>query len=295
MPSYNDYSAFTNLALTLSALWQREVVSIAAVARLFREGSSTDAVERSKGLGSMGLVPKYNGKLEYRTTDPLDLATYTHAEYGDAINIPRALIDDESYGVIEKLVKEHAMSYTRTIAHYQASVFNNAFSSSYLGPDGKSLCATNHSSGTKPSFNNKGTSALTHDNVVSTRQSMRKWKDESGNVLLVQPDLIVVGVDLEDKADEITNSVQRSDNANNAVNSNRKLTYLVEPLLTDSNNWFMVDSALAQLYLNWFWRVRPEYAEDPTGNYNLGMNMRGYMRFSFGWDTHTWIYGHEVA
>ncbi len=295
MPSYSVYSAFTKLALALSALWQREVVNTAAVARLFNEQASTDAVERTKGLGAMGLVPKYNGKLEYRTVDPLDLATYTHVEYGDAINIPRALIDDESYGVIKRLVREHAMSYTRTLAHYQASVFNNAFSASFLGPDGKSLCATNHSSGTKPSFNNKGTSALTHDNVVTTRQIMRKWKDEAGNVMLVKPDLLVVPVELEAKADEIVNSVQRSDNANNATNTNRNLTYVVEPLLTDANNWFLTDSLLAGMYLNWFWRVRPEYAEDPTGNYNLGMNMRGYMRFSFGWDTHTWIYGHEVA
>ncbi len=295
MPSYNDYSAYTNLALALSTLWQREVISVAEVARLFREDTSSHAVERSKGFGNMGLVPKYNGKLEYRTADPLDLATYTHAEYGDAINIPRALVDDEEYGVINKLVQEHAMSYTRTIAYYMASVFNNAFSSSYLGPDGKSLCATNHSSGTKPSFNNKGTSALTHDNVVATRSLMRKWKDESGNVILLNPDVLVVPTDLEATADEIVNSVQRSDNANNAVNTNRKLTYIVEPLLTDANNWFMADSRLAQLYLNWYWRVRPEYAEDPTGNYNLGVNMRGYMRFSYGWDTHTWIYGHEVA
>lgn len=295
MLSYNDYSAFTNLALALSALWQKEVVSTAQVARLFNEQSSTQAAERTKGLGTMGLVPKYNGKLEYRTVDPLDLATYTHVEYGDAINIPRALIDDANYGVIQKLVQEHAMSYTRTIAHYQTSIFNNAFSASFLGPDGKSLCATNHSSGTKPSFNNKGTSALTHDNVVSTRQLMRKWKDESGQVLLVQPDTLVVPVELEATATEIVKSVLRSDNANNATNVNSTLGLIVEPLLTDANNWYMVDSRLAKMYLNWFWRVRPEYAEDPTVNFNLGLNMRGYMRFSEGWDVHTWIYGHEVA
>src|SRR5690606_7826027 len=118
-----------------------------------------------------------------------------------------------------------------TIAHHQVSVFNNAFSSSKLGPDGKPLCATNHSGGAKPGFNNKGTSALTHDNVVATRSTMRKWKDESEQVLLVQPDVLIVPVELEAKADEVVNSVQRSDNANNAINTNRNLTYIVEPLL----------------------------------------------------------------
>lgn len=295
MPSYANFQDFTNLGLTLSAIWDREVVVSAAVAALFNQQDSGRAAERTKGVGRRGTVPEYNGAIEYADMDPLDRATYQHKEYVDGIVIPRKLIDDDEMNVIGDLVREHADGYTRTIAVHMASVFNNAFSSSYTGPDGKALCATNHSSGTKPSFNNKGTSALTHDNLVTARATMRQWKDEGGNVLVVNPDTLIVPVGLEATAEEIVQSTLRSDNANNATNTNRRIGLVVEPLLTDTNNWFLVDSNQARRYLRWFWRARPEYNTDPASDFNLGMRMRGYMRYSFGWDVHTWIYGNEVA
>lgn len=295
MAGQANFQAFTNLAVALTALWERSVINNAAVAPLFSQLDSGSAVERTKGLGKMGLVQEYNGTIEYEELDPLDLATYTHKEYARGVRIARKLVDDNEYNLINSIVSENALGFSRTMSNHMVSVFNNAFSSSYVGPDGKALCATNHSSGTKPSFNNKGTSALTHDNVVSTRQTMRQMKDEKGNVILTNPDVLVVPVGLEATADEIVNSVQRSDNANNAINANRRLTYIVEPLLSDTNNWFLVDSQLSRQYLRWFWRVRPQFAEDPKSDYDLEMRMRGYMRYSFGWDTHVWIYGHEVA
>jgi len=230
MAGLANFQAFTNLAVALTAIWDKKVINTAAVAPLFKQTSSAGAVERTKGLGKMGLVPEYNGSIEYEEVDPLDLATYTHKEYARGIRIARKLLDDAEYGLIESMTVENAEGFSRTMSNHMASIFVNAFSSSYLGPDGKALCATNHSSGTKPSFNNKGTSAFTHDNVVTTRQLMRKFKDEKGNVISVNPNVLVVPVELESAADEIVNSVQRIDNANNAINSNRKMSYIVEPL-----------------------------------------------------------------
>lgn len=295
MPSYANFQDFTNLGVALSAVWQRDVIETAAVASLFNDQVSGGAAERTKGVSRGGLVPRYNGAIEWTDVDPLDRATYQHEEYGDGIVISRKLMDDAEYNVMEDIMREHALRYTRTIAYHRASVFNNAFSSSYTGPDGKALCVTNHSSGTKPSFNNKGTAALTHDNLVTARATMRQWKDEGGNVILVNPDTLIVPVGLEATAEEIVASTLRSDNANNATNTNRRINLVVEPLLTDTNNWFLVDSAQSRRYLRWFWRVRPEMEIDPTSSFNLGLRMRGYMRYSFGWDTHTWVYGNEVA
>jgi phage major head subunit gpT-like protein len=295
MAGLANFQAFTNLAVALTALWDKKVINTAAVAPLFNVKDSTGAVERTKGLGKMGLVPEYNGAIEFDEVDPLDLATYTHKEYARGIRIARKLLDDGDYGLIESMTLENAEGFSRTQSNHMVSVFNNAFSSSYTGPDGKALCATNHSSGSKPSFNNKGTSALTHDNVVATRQLMRRFKDEAGNTIAVNPNILVVPTELEATAYEITQSVGRSDNANNAANVNSKMGYIVEPLLSDANNWFMVDSGLASMYLRWFWRVQPEFLADPKSDFDLELRMRGYMRYVFGWDTHIWVYGHEVA
>lgn len=294
MAGQSGFQAFTNLAVALSALWQRRVINDSAIAELFNVRDSARAIERTKGLSNMALVPEYSGAIEYDDFDPLDLASYQHKEYARGIRVARTLVDDEEYGLITSMVEENALGFSRTMATHMTSVLNNAFSSSYPGPDGKALCATNHSSGAKPAFNNKGTSALAHDAVVTTRANMRKFKDEKGNVIQITPDTLIVPVDLESTADEIVNSVQRSDNANNAINANRRLTYVVDPLLSDTNNWFLADSALARQYLRWWWRIRPEFLPDPKSDYDLEMRMRGYMRYSFGWDSHVWVYGHEV-
>lgn len=293
MVSYANNTQYTNLGLMLSALWQREVVNASAVAGLYSVLTSSRAVERSQGLGQFGEVPEYNGTIEYAEPTDEDLTTYTHKEYALGLSIPRKLIDDDEYGRMTTMVQQHALAFTRTQATHMSSVFVNAFSSSYLGGDGKALCAARNSG--KQVLTNKGTSALTHDNVVSTRQAMRQFKDNQGNVLMVMPDTLIVPVALEAVADEIVNSAGRSDNANNAVNSNRAMSYIVDPFLTDTNDWFLVDSQLARQYLKWFWRVLPEFTTDPASDFNLGMKMRGYMRYSFGWDATQWIYGHQVS
>jgi hypothetical protein len=85
---------------------------------------------------------------------------------------------------------------------------------------------------------------------------------------------------------------------NNDINFNNlpEYTYNVvgSRYMTDTNNWFMLDSQLAALYLHWYWRVRPEFTSDPASDFNLKLKFRGYMRFIFGWDDWTFVYGHNV-
>lgn len=292
------FKDFTALTVALTAIWRDQFVEDSAVRALFNEQDSNKAVERVKGLGSMGLVPKHQGTLEAKRIDPKDRADYEHEEYADMIAIERKLIDDDDINAVTAILSEYGMSYNRTYVYHMSSVFNNAFSASFAGPDGKALCATGRNSG-KAVLNNKGTSALSHASVTETREAMRQFKDDNGLVLNVNPNLLVVPVGLEEEAIEITNSERRSDNANNATNANRGLGYVVDPLLTDANNWFMVDSALSQRYLRWWWRVRPTstdgFAVDPKSEFDLEYRARGYMRYSFGWDRHTFIYGHEVS
>jgi len=73
------------------------------------------------------------------------------------------------------------------------------------------------------------------------------------------------------------------------------LKVVVDPYLSDANNWFMIDSVMARQHLLWFNRVLPEIALDPASDFNLVANYRGYMRYSFGWDDARWIFGHAVT
>jgi hypothetical protein len=297
MATFGKFKNFTSLALALRAIWMRELLMESAVSGLYNMASSTKAAERTRGLGKLGLVSEFKGTLETVEPEEGELKTFTHKAYADQIPIEMDLIKDEEYNVVNQMLSEHAMSYDRTVVYHMSAPFNNAFASSGLGAgaaDGRALCSTGRNGG-KAVLNNKGTSALTHDNVTATRELMRQFKNPQGLVLRVLPDTLVVPVGLEAEADEIVNSVNRSDNANNATNTNRNMGYIVDPLLDDQNNWFMVDSRLSKKHLWWFWRERPGFVVHPASEYDLVLRTRGYMRYAFGPDDFTWIYGHEVA
>jgi phage major head subunit gpT-like protein len=294
MPSFGKFTDFTNLALALRAIWERELIIDSAVAQFFSIQASQRAAERTQELGNFGLVPEYNGSIEYDEVEPGDRMTFIHKEFAKGLKLPRRLIDDEEYGAVNRMLSNHALAFSRTVTYHMSSVFNNAFSSSFPVADGSALCATGRDSG-KAVLSNKGTDALTHDAVVDTRAAMRQFKDRNGLVLQVRPNALVVPIDLESTAFEITQSVNRSDNAENASNFNRQMRYVVDPLLEDANDWFLVDSEKARMHLMWFWRVQPELQVHPASQYDLELRTRGYMRYSFGADDFVWIYGHEVS
>lgn len=299
MATFGKFKNFTSMALALRAVWMRELVMESAVSGLYNIQNSNDADERTRGLGKLGLVNVFKGTLEAVELDEGDLKTFTHVEYGNELPIEMRLIKDEKYNLVNSMLSEHAMSYDRTVTYHMTSTFNNAFATSGDGAgaaDGLALCsaAAGRSSGKSLTIN-KGTSALTHDNLVATRKLMRQFKNDKGLILDIRPDTLLVPVGLESEVDEIVNSVNRSDNANNATNTNRGLNVVVDPLLSDSNNWFLIDSRLAKKHLWWWWRERPDFKTHPASEYDLVLKTRGYMRYSFGPDDHTWIYGHQVA
>jgi hypothetical protein len=300
MATFGQFRDFTAMELALRATWQEELVIDSALAYLFNEQMSNDAQEISQGIEPSGLVPKYNGAIDYSDgPQPGNRRTWIHDQFAKGLAIERLLIDTGKYGIVQTMVKDNADAFTYTIAYEMAGVFNNAFSTTvggrnYAAADGKALCAGSRNVG-KAVLNNSGTLPLTHDNVTSTRRAMRSMKNSKGLLIRNNPDTLIVGTGLEDKGAEIVESQQRSDTANNTTNTTKTLKLVVEPLLTDTNNWFMADSRRAKRHLYWWWLTKPEYKVHPASDYDLEFKTRGYMAYSFGADDHTWIYGQEVA
>lgn len=296
-----QFANLTNLELMLRTIFYDQLTAVAdpnaELARFFNEQTSADAVERSQGVGGFGDVPEYTGAIEYDDFEVLFRKEYEHVEYAKGMAVERKLIDDEKYGVIRQRTERFGLAFDRTIYKHRASVFNNAFSAAHVGGDAKALCATDHplSPTDASTQSNKGTSALTQDAVIATETAMMQYTDSEGNPIVVAPDTLVVPVALKTTAEVIVNSEAKPGTANNDANVTDGYRVVVSRYLTDANNWFMVDSRLARMYLNWYWRVRPEYRLDPTSDFNLVSRFRGYMRYSFGWDHWAWLYGHEVS
>lgn len=287
------YEDFTNLEVALSAIFVAEMDVPNELAGLFNVAQSTDAAEYHQGDQGFGTVPEYKGKIDYEDSSPLWKQTYSHIEYAKGLAIERKLYDDDKWNIINRKGRSFGMAFSRKVAMDMASVFNNAFDSDYAGADGVALCSANHDYSpvdTTEQVNYQALS-LTHSNVADVRAAMMQFVDPKGNAFPVVPDTLLVGPSLMEEAQVITGSVNKSGTADNDTNTNRVLRPLVSPYLTDTNAWFLVDSRLSSMYLNWYWRIMPEFVADPSSQFDLNWRYRGYMRYSFGWDDYRWVYG----
>jgi len=291
--------------------WFQKMSSISSPAEAFYgTETSTSSQESSQGIGDFGLVPEYNAdtalvpgssaNIAYDTFNPLYETFFTHKEYAKGVAIERKLWDDDQKGNIRRRARGLGGSFGTTIATHRSSIFNNAFSASVLGADGVALCSASHPN--RPNdlltlISNRGTSPLSYASVVSTIQAGKRFEDDRGNPLPVILRALYVPIELEAKAYEITNAINKpggNDNDANFLNS-QPLVTRVDPYLTDANNWFMLDPSMSVEHMLWFWRVRAELGLDPNSDYNLVARYRGYMRYSFGWDDFRFIFGHEVT
>lgn len=274
------------------------IIAESRIPTLFNVIGSTKAAEHFLGVGGFGDWNAYDGVIEYDDNAQGYKTTLTHEEYTKGFKVGRKLVDDDQYSVINPQPRGLALSATRTREKHAASVFNNAFSGSYLGGDSVALCGSHpYSPVDATTHSNAGSSALSYDVVVATKKLMRLFVDDRGEMITVMPQLLLVPPELEDTAWTIVNSMNKPGTANNDANyvASQGWQVLVWDYLTDANNWFMIDTAMAKLHLMWLDRVPLEFTMDPTSDFNLEAKFRGYMRYSYGWSDWPWIYGHNVA
>lgn len=291
--------------------WQQKLEAVLAPSlNLFGRETSTAAAEYSQGMGNFGLVPEYNSAtaegnaaaIQYDSFSELYEKTFTHKEYAKGVAIERKLWDDDQSGLIRRRAQILGNSFGTTRATHAASVFNNAFSSDYVGGDGVSLCNASHpvnkvDSGT--TFSNAGSTALSYDAVISTIIAGQGLNDDRGNPMPVMYDTLLIPIALQGVAYEQLKGLLKPGTGDNDTSAIPYMTgginIIVDPYLSDANNWFMLDSAMASMHLLWYDRVNPEISLDPSSDFNLVAQYRGYMRYSFGWDDARFVYGHAVA
>lgn len=275
-----------------------ELASASRIPILFNVARSNKAQEHDLGFGAFGLFTEYKGAIEYDDNEQGFKTTYTHTEFAKGFKVERKLVDDDQYNVISKRPRGLAIAAMRKMEVDGASVFNNAFSASYTGGDSIALCGSHpYSPSNASTQSNAGSTALSYDAVVATRKLMRAYEDDRGQLVPINPDLIIVPPELEDAAHDIVMAYRKPATADNDPNfvADKGIDYVVWDYLTDANNWFLADSVLAKQYLNWFNRVPLEFAMDPTSDFTLEARFRGYMRYSYGWSDWRWVYGHAVA
>lgn len=247
-------------------------------------GSSTAPVT---GATSMPVVP-------YQTIDSGLERTYTHKEFASGFIVERKFADDEMYSVIEKMPKDLARAGRYKVETDAITLFNNAFSKDVGGAgksaiyDGLPLISASHpiiASGVVTDFgtgvaSNLIVGALSDITLKNAIILGQKQLDEAGKLIQMHFDTLVVPPQLQFLAEELLRSTQKIGTANNDINSLKDaMKVVVNPFLTDSDAWYIMDSKRHQL--NYFWRVKPEFKREEDFE-SLAAKYRGYMRYSFG-------------
>jgi phage major head subunit gpT-like protein len=264
---------------------------------LFGIEKSNKAVEYDLGIGGTGDLVEFDGTISYDDFKQQYRTSYSHKEWVKGMKIERKLVDDDLYSIINKRPAQLALVAKRTAEKHASSLFNNAFSTSvFTGGDGLSLCSTAHTYvGTDTTVSNSGTTALSATAVEATRLLMRAYTDETDNLLVARGDTLLVPPNLEETAWEIVNASGKMDTADNNPNFNKgKYRIIVWDYLGDSNNWFMIDSKMAKMYCKWFNRIPTEFNKDKDFDTYIS-KWSVYARYSYGFSSWPWIYGHNVA
>lgn len=265
--------------------------------KLYGMESSSKAQEFDYGIGGLGDLEEFNGKITYGDFAGQYKTSYTHREWVKGIKIERKLVDDDQYNIINSRPSTLAMVTKRTREKHGASVFNNAFNTSiFAGGDTLSLCNSAHTHvGTATTQDNTLSTALTATAVSTARLNMRDFKDETDNLINARGSLLLVPPELEETAYEIINSDRKTGTADNDANFHKgRWEIVVWDYLTDTNNWFFIDARMAKMFLKWFDRVKPEFNKDKDFDTYV-CKWSTYSRYSYGYSDFKWIIGANVS
>lgn len=265
--------------------------------QLYGMEKSSKNTEYDYAIGGLGDLEEFTGTIPYGDFAGQYRVSYTHKEWVKGMKIERKLVDDDLYNVINRRPQSLALVAKRTREKHGASIFNNAFSTTtFTGGDTKSLCNDGHTS--KPDSttqDNKGTAALSKTSIASARLAMRGFMDNTDNLINASGDTLLVPPELEQTAWELVKTTKEVGTANNTANFwEGRYKVLVWDYLSDTNNWFLIDSRYAKLFLKWFDRIPVEFNKDKDFDTYIS-KWSVYTRYSYGFSDWTWVYGNAVS
>jgi hypothetical protein len=245
-------------------------------------------------VGSFGIVPI---KQEGANVTYEDLAqgfdkTYTPDTYELGFRASKEALDDEQEEVVSEAARALGSSGRYSVEVDCAGLFNN-ITSTTGSPDGVALFSTAHpliSGGTEQN-------ALTTPADLSTnalRTALNDWADtvdDAGKLLHIRPKVLLVPYELKWQADELINSVDRSDTSDRAKNAFKQdgLTVVAWPYLTDADAWFLLAEP-SEHNVRKYWRERPNVMHDWDFE-SSSMKVKIRFRFIRGWSDFRGVFG----
>jgi hypothetical protein len=261
---------------------------------IFDIEKSERSFEEETKLSLFGQAPtKSEGAgIAYDTAQEAWTARYTHETIALGFAITEEAVEDNLYDSLSARYTKalaRAMAYTKQVK--AAAILNNAFSSSYLGGDGKALCATDHPLTAGGTNSNRPTTGvdLNETSMEAAIIQIAGWTDERGLLIAAQPKKLVLPVALQFVAERLFKTVGRVGTADNDINTMKgKMSWTTNHWLTDTNAWFMLTDVPNGLKM--FERVAMKTGMD--GDFDTGnVRYKARERYSFGWSDPLGIWG----
>lgn len=289
---------YLELEANIQEYWDAyEKANIDYLPKLFHMGKSKRARELHQGMGAMGKMQTFNGSVYYDEIDKGYDKEYRHGAKTLGLEIDWRLYEDEEYSEIKKRVSNINYGVYKTLQYDGASVFNNAFNSSYTGPDSVSLCNSSHHlvSG-DDAQSNTGTDDMSIDAIDTVQTAGMDFKDNRGDVMPVEFDTIICGNYWANTAKKIVGSDKEPFTADNNTNIMKTLKLVVNPWIT-GHKWFMGASRCIKNGdgLNFFMREDPRKLQRDSNFNSLTLQWAAVGRWSYGWDNWYCVYGNNAA
>lgn len=266
---------------------------------LYGMRQSSQAAETNKRIGSFEDPQPFDGQVHYTDAEDDYQIRFVHGHLTLGFKVERTMIEDMQYDGIFDSASNLGQSFARKRVKDEASVFENAFSGSYLGYDEKPLVSTTHpQSKSKTSTNvsnSMGTAALTQSNLETAILQLEGLGDDRGETTNAMATHLIVGRNNRKKALELVGSDQTPEDSNNTINVHRgMLTVVVHPYIT-SKKWFVADGPMARRNLKWFDRIPVAFASEDDRVNTLIRSYVGRTRYAFGWTDFRWLVGSNAT
>ena len=231
------------------------------------------------------VVANYTSKLQGFTK------SYVPTIFKSGVAITREVMDDDLYDVVANQAKQLAQTAIRTIDKDAAKLFNNAANTTYFtGADGLALATASHTredGGTV--LNNTHTGVLNETNYETSKVSFMERLDGRGEIIDMNPDMLIVPPALAKEANILLKSTDRPGTANNDINSYKNDVGVTAWKRLGAAGggsdtaWFLIGSAFNKSGrgLNIFMRVNPEIGQETELETGV-KKWIGYMRYSIG-------------
>ena len=264
---------------------------------MFMVESSSKNYEEDVGQSGLGLFPsKDEGDAVVFDSETQGYTTrYVHTTYALGFIVTEEAFEDDLYNVVGKRrAKNLAFSAASTLNTLGAAIYNNA--TSYIGGDGVSLLNNSHPLTAGGTFDNLSASTFSEAALESACIAIRKFTNDRGLRIAVQPKQLVLPPDLEFDAERILASPLRVDTANNDLNALKSMSsipggYMCNPFITGTASWYLLTNIPEGMKC--FERRPVRFAMDDDFD-TSNAKFKASFRISFGWTDPRGIYGYDT-